>query len=157
MCQVFFIDDEADLRLAIEQTFELADIDAKFFPDAESALIAMQQGEEVGVVVTDICLPGISGMDLLTTLTQRDSSLPVIMITGHGARSITGVEMGLDINTATEKQLEAIPGIGKKGAWNIVSARAKLKRKEERPGIESIFASAKLQLDSTILSVFADE
>lgn len=32
MCQVFFIDDEADLRLAIEQTFELADIDAQFFP-----------------------------------------------------------------------------------------------------------------------------
>lgn len=32
MCQVFFIDDEADLRLAIEQTFELADIEATFFP-----------------------------------------------------------------------------------------------------------------------------
>ena len=80
-----------------------------------------------------------------------------IMITGHGARSITGVEVGLDINSVTEKQLEAIPGIGKKAAWNIVSARAKLKRKEERPSIESIFASAKLQLDSTILSVFADE
>ena len=80
-----------------------------------------------------------------------------IMITGHGARSITGVEIGLDINTASEKQLEAIPGIGKKAAWNIVSARAKLKRKEDRPNIESIFASAKLQLDSTILSVFADE
>ncbi|MGR5068551.1 sigma-54-dependent transcriptional regulator [Vibrio alfacsensis] len=84
MCQVFFIDDEVDLRLAIEQTFELADIEAKFFPDAESALIAIQQDEEVGVVVTDICLPGISGMDLLTTLTQRDVNLPVIMITGHG-------------------------------------------------------------------------
>jgi len=80
-----------------------------------------------------------------------------IMITGHGARSITGVEVGLDINSVTEKQLEAIPGIGKKGAWNIVSARAKLKRKEERPSIESIFASAKVQLDSTIYSVFADE
>lgn len=84
MCQVFFIDDEADLRLAIEQTFELAEIDACFFPDAESALIAMQQGEKAGVVITDICLPGISGMDLLTTLSQRDEDLPVIMITGHG-------------------------------------------------------------------------
>ena len=80
-----------------------------------------------------------------------------IMITGHGARSITGVEVELDINSVTEKQLEAIPGIGKKAAWNIVSARAKLKRKEERPSIESIFASAKVQLDSTIFSVFADE
>ncbi|DAC71390.1 MAG TPA: radical SAM protein [Candidatus Poseidoniales archaeon] len=85
---------------------------------------------------------------------ERSSS---IMITGHGARSITGVEIGLEINAATEKQLEAIPGIGKKAAWNIVSARAKLKRKEERPSIESIFASAKVQLDSTIQSVFADE
>ncbi len=80
-----------------------------------------------------------------------------IMITGHGARSITGVEIGLSIDTASEKQLEAIPGIGKKAAWNLVSARAKLKRKEEQPTIESIFNSAKLQLDSTILSVFADE
>ena len=79
------------------------------------------------------------------------------MITGHGARSITGVEIGLDINTASEKQLEAIPGIGKKAAWNIVSARAKLKRNEERPSIDSIFASAKVQLDSAVLSVFADE
>ncbi|WP_319536510.1 sigma-54 dependent transcriptional regulator [uncultured Vibrio sp.] len=84
MCQVFFIDDEADLRLAIEQTFELADIDAQFFPDAESALLAMKNGEEPGVVITDICLPGISGMNLLNTLVQRDNHLPVIMITGHG-------------------------------------------------------------------------
>ncbi|MCS0445428.1 sigma-54-dependent transcriptional regulator [Vibrio diabolicus] len=84
MCQVFFIDDEADLRLAIEQTFELADIDATFFPDAESALLAIKQGAEPGVVITDICLPGISGMDLLNTLVRKDTHLPVIMITGHG-------------------------------------------------------------------------
>lgn len=84
MCQVFFIDDEADLRLAIEQTFELADIDAQFFPDAESALLAMKKGSEPGVIVTDICLPGISGMNLLNTVMQKDSHLPVIMITGHG-------------------------------------------------------------------------
>ncbi|MGB2339408.1 MAG: radical SAM protein, partial [Candidatus Poseidoniaceae archaeon] len=62
-----------------------------------------------------------------------------IMITGHGARSITGVEVGLDINSVTEKQLEAIPGIGKKGAWNLISARARLKRKETAPSLERIF------------------
>lgn len=44
----------------------------------------MKQSDEAGVIVTDICLPGISGMDLLTTLVQRDPNLPVIMITGHG-------------------------------------------------------------------------
>ena len=52
-----------------------------------------------------------------------------VMITGHGARSITGVEVGLDMETITQKQLEAIPGIGKKTAWNLISSRAKAKAK----------------------------
>tara|TARA_A200000113_G_scaffold57071_1_gene48259 strand:+ start:5991 stop:7754 length:1764 start_codon:yes stop_codon:yes gene_type:complete len=80
-----------------------------------------------------------------------------IMITGHGARSITGVEVGLDINSVTEKQLEAIPGIGKKSAWNIISARARLKRKETAPSLERIFETAKIEPNTTILSVLGDK
>ena len=53
-----------------------------------------------------------------------ESSTDVI-VTGHGMRSITGVEAGMDVNTATQHQLEAIPGIGSKGAWRLVSARAR--------------------------------
>ncbi len=80
-----------------------------------------------------------------------------IMITGHGARSITGVETDLNINTVTEKQLEAIPGIGKKAAWNLISSRAKLKRKQENPSLEAIFDAAKVNLDSIMLSVLSDK
>ena len=80
-----------------------------------------------------------------------------IMITGHGARSITGVELGLDINSVTEKQLEAIPGIGKKGAWNLISARARLKRKETAPSLERIFETAKIEPNATIRSVLGDK
>ena len=80
-----------------------------------------------------------------------------IMITGHGARSITGVETELNINTVTEKQLEAIPGIGKKAAWNLISSRAKLMRKQENPSLEAIFEGAKVNLDSAMLSVLSDK
>lgn len=80
-----------------------------------------------------------------------------IMITGHGARSITGVEIGLDINSVTEKQLEAIPGIGKKAAWNLISARARLKRKETATSLERIFETAKIEPNTTILSVLGDK
>ena len=52
-----------------------------------------------------------------------------IIITGHGARSITGVELNMDPLKATEKQLSAIPGIGAKSAWNLVSSRARALRK----------------------------
>jgi len=56
-----------------------------------------------------------------------------ILVTDHGMRSITGVEVGLDINNATQQQLEAIPGIGSKSSWRIVSARAKAARSSNRP------------------------
>ncbi|MFT6926456.1 MAG: two-component system C4-dicarboxylate transport response regulator DctD [Psychromonas sp.] len=83
MSPVFFIDDEYDLRSASEQTFELAEIETRFFSDAESALLAMKTTLPV-VVITDIRLPGLSGQQLLTTLHQWDPDLPVILITGHG-------------------------------------------------------------------------
>ena len=83
MSPVFFIDDEYDLRIANQQTFELANIEAHFFADAESALIAMQSTMPI-VVITDIRLPGISGQQLLTSLAKKDADLPVILITGHG-------------------------------------------------------------------------
>jgi len=52
-----------------------------------------------------------------------------IIVTSHGMRSITGVEIGLDVNSATQHQLEALPGIGSKGAWRLVSACAKVSSK----------------------------
>ncbi|MCZ4371882.1 sigma-54 dependent transcriptional regulator [Vibrio diazotrophicus] len=84
MCDVFFIDDEPDIRIAIEQSFELADIDARFFSSAEDALLAIKQDKLPMVVVTDICLPGLSGQNLLSSVHHQDSDVPVILITGHG-------------------------------------------------------------------------
>jgi len=80
---VYFIDDELDLRLANEQTLELAGFSVALFENAEDALA--QLSEQVsGIVVSDIRLPGMNGLDLLQHLQQVDASLPVILITGHG-------------------------------------------------------------------------
>ncbi|SON49981.1 sigma-54-dependent transcriptional regulator [Vibrio tapetis] len=84
MCHVFFIDDEEDLRIAMEQSFELAEIEAKGFADAESALLAFDNDNPPHVVVTDICLPNLSGQDLLRSIKHKDADIPVVLITGHG-------------------------------------------------------------------------
>ena len=63
-----------------------------------------------------------------------------VIITGHGARSITGVEVNMDHDIVTQKQLEAIPGIGEKSAWKLISQRVKQKRKN---GDEFIYETAK--------------
>ncbi|AIW18250.1 sigma-54-dependent Fis family transcriptional regulator [Vibrio coralliilyticus] len=84
MYDVFFIDDESDIRLAIEQSFELEEISAQFFSSAEDALLAIKKDGLPKVVISDICLPGLSGENLLSTVLHQDKDVPVILITGHG-------------------------------------------------------------------------
>ena len=69
--------------------------------------------------------PILIGVEYLVPLESQSS----IMVTGHGARSITGVEIDLEPNSITEKQLSAIPGIGAKMAWKLIGERAKQIRK----------------------------
>jgi radical SAM superfamily enzyme with C-terminal helix-hairpin-helix motif len=79
-----------------------------------------------------------------------------ILVTGHGMRSITGVEVGLDVNSATQQQFEAIPGIGSKGAWRMVSARAKAASKGEAfDSVVSAFAAASLDFPAAANSVLS--
>ncbi|MES9944369.1 MAG: sigma-54 dependent transcriptional regulator [Candidatus Thiodiazotropha sp.] len=80
---VYFIDDEIDLRLANEQTLELAGFQVQVFEKAEDVLQLIDDHTS-GIVVSDIRLPGIDGLTLLQRLQQVDTTLPIILITGHG-------------------------------------------------------------------------
>ncbi len=80
---VLFIDDEMHIRQANRQSLELADLVVTCLESAEEALDFIPDNWP-GVVVCDIRLPGISGLDLLQRLQRTDSDLPVILITGHG-------------------------------------------------------------------------
>ena len=114
MCDVFFIDDEADIRIAIEQSFELADITARLFGTAEDALVATKKEGLPLVVVTDICLPGLSGQHLLNSIAHQDPEIPVILITGHGDISMAvqamhdGAYDFIEKPFATERLIETI-------------------------------------------------
>ena len=73
-----------------------------------------------------------------------------VLVTGHGKRSITAIETGLDINLASQHQLAAIPGIGSKTAWKIISAKAKRlsKNRENRAfeNLEDAFSAIDIQI-----------
>lgn len=80
---VIFIDDEKHIRQANMQTLELADLEVLCFEDAESALPHLSM-DWPGVVICDIRLPGMNGLDFLGRTHAIDRDLPVILITGHG-------------------------------------------------------------------------
>ncbi|CAH8218332.1 C4-dicarboxylate transport transcriptional regulatory protein DctD [Vibrio aestuarianus] len=114
MCDVFFIDDEDDIRIAIEQSFELADISARLFASAEEALLAVKSDGLPLVVVTDICLPGLTGQNLLNSIRHQDPDIPVILITGHGDISMAvqamhdGAYDFIEKPFATERLMETV-------------------------------------------------
>ena len=80
---VIFVDDEKHIRQANIQTLELAGYDVLGLERAEPALQHLSL-EWPGVVVCDIRMPGIDGMEFLRRALGIDRDLPVILITGHG-------------------------------------------------------------------------
>ena len=81
--KVAIVDDEKDMRQSISQWLALSGFDTETYSSAEEALKGLGN-DFPGIVVSDIKMPGMDGMQFLRKLKGVDSSLPVIMITGHG-------------------------------------------------------------------------
>lgn len=81
--KIAIVDDEQDMRQSISQWLALSGYDTETFPSAEDALKKLGP-DYPGIVISDIKMPGMGGMEFLKKLMGSDSALPVIMITGHG-------------------------------------------------------------------------
>ncbi|MEE4157007.1 sigma-54-dependent transcriptional regulator [Pseudomonas viridiflava] len=80
---VIVVDDEAPIRQAVEQWLTLSGFTVQVFARAEECLAELPE-HFPGVVLTDVRMPGISGLELLARLQVIDKDLPVILLTGHG-------------------------------------------------------------------------
>lgn len=81
--QVILVDDDPHLRQALSQTLDLAGLKILPLSDAQG-LAGRIERDWPGVVVSDIRMPGIDGLELLQQLHVQDPELPVLLITGHG-------------------------------------------------------------------------
>ncbi|TPJ56901.1 sigma-54 dependent transcriptional regulator [Mesorhizobium sp. B2-7-1] len=80
---VILIDDDSELLKATRQTLELAGFAVSAHPVASEALATLGRNF-AGVVVSDIRMPEIDGLQLFNRVLRLDPDIPVILVTGHG-------------------------------------------------------------------------
>jgi FixJ family two-component response regulator len=84
---VAIVDDDESIREALEALIKTAGFDARAFESAEGFLDSGQQGE-IGCLVTDIRMPGMSGLQLQARLNEDGYKIPIIFITAHGDEKV---------------------------------------------------------------------
>ena len=80
---VHIIDDDQALRESLAFLLRTHQLEVRSFDSAKTFLDALPDAS-LGCVITDIRMPGMSGVDLLRRLKELKIGVPVIVITGHG-------------------------------------------------------------------------
>lgn len=80
---VFIVDDDPVIRESLCHLFDTAGLRVETFVSAEEFL-SVWSPETPGCLLLDVRLPGMSGMELQTHLTQAGHAIPVIVMTAHG-------------------------------------------------------------------------
>ncbi len=108
MSRILVIDDERSIRNTLKDILEYEKYEVDLAEDGPKGLEKIKNGE-YDVVLCDIKMPGMDGIEVLDKLSENSSDLPVVMISGHG-----------NIDTA----VEAI----KKGAFDFIEKPLDLNR-----------------------------
>jgi len=80
---IHIVDDEESVRMSLAFLLDIAGFATRTYATA-AALLARADGLEDGCVITDLRMPEINGIDLLRRLRATGSTIPAIVVTGHG-------------------------------------------------------------------------
>lgn len=95
--RILIVDDELEFATTLAERLVLRGYDAVAEASTEAALSAIRADWTPDVVLLDLKMPGVSGLDALELIKERGPGIEVIMVTGHGstASGIEGMKRGL--------------------------------------------------------------
>jgi DNA-binding response OmpR family regulator len=110
--KILLIDDEEEFVSTLAQRLEFRGYTAKTARDGQTGLDTLAE-TPFDIVILDLMMPGLNGMDTLKQIKTDNPDLPVILLTGHGSTKagIKGMRLGasdylmkpLDINDLIKK------------------------------------------------------
>jgi DNA-binding response OmpR family regulator len=127
MKQVWIVDDDEEMNRAIGLMLQVLDCDVMAFLGARAAVQTLLTGNSPDLLLLDINMPEVSGLDMLEFLRRRKEwkDLPVIMLSSEAAESVIdkAIEMGADsylLKPITIEELE-------KTMTNVIQKRVSIK------------------------------
>jgi two-component system response regulator FixJ len=147
---VHIVDDDDAVRQSLAFMLSAAGLPVRLY-DSASSFLAGLSAPQSGCLITDIRMPGMSGIELLKTLREKSFSMPAIVITGHGdvplaveamkAGAVDFIEKPFEeeaILTAVRRALEH--GLDENGDGNVVAAKLATLSERERQVLEGLVA-----------------
>ena len=114
--RVWLVDDDASIRWVLERALKHGGMSARVFDAAEPALEALRR-ESPDVLITDIRMPGASGLELLKRIRDTRPALPVIVMTAHS-------DLGSAVSAYEGGAFEYLPKPACRGAARPAAPRA---------------------------------
>jgi putative two-component system response regulator len=143
MSHILVIDDEDVIRGLVMEILESAGHEVTGAESAERAL-ALLDGDEFDLVVSDVVMPGLSGLELLELVRARRASLPVVLVTGAGtydtlSQALTRGAAGLVTKPFAHADLQAAVA---DAVDRAAQSREELKERLLAPTLASALANA---------------
>ncbi len=111
---VHVVDDDTSFRTAIERRLKLAGYKVSTYSSAQELLDRLPGSEELGCILLDVRIPGVSGPELQNRLNELGSTLPIVFLTGYADTATTvramkaGAEDFLTKPVSSEHLIDAI-------------------------------------------------
>jgi DNA-binding NtrC family response regulator len=95
---ILVIDDETGSRESMAIALEKAGLEVTTFDDARNALEFLDEKDRVGLVICDLRMPGMDGLEFLSEVRQQEKDLAVILVTGYGSieSAVQAMRVGAD-------------------------------------------------------------
>ena len=99
--RALFVDDELEFLELMQKRLARRGMEVVTVPDGQTALNMVEEslasgGEPFNIVVMDVRMPGMDGLETLRHMKQKSPGLPVILLTGHACMGVAveGLDLG---------------------------------------------------------------
>jgi RNA polymerase sigma factor (sigma-70 family) len=95
---VHVVDDDASFRTAIERRLKKAGYEVETYPSAQHLLDRLPNESGLGCILLDVRIPGLSGPELQSRLSELGSTLPIVFLTGYAdvPTTVRAIKAGAD-------------------------------------------------------------